>query len=83
MASSELKKLTAILTLADALDRSNRNAVSDVRVRIDEERARLEITPARECNLEMWDATRKAPAFERVFGLRTEVVLAPLPLRTP
>lgn len=72
-----VEKLTAILTVADALDRSNRNAVRDVRVRVGKHRARFDLVPARECALEMWDATRKAPVFERVFGVRTEVGMAP------
>ena len=71
-----VEKLTAILTVADALDRTNRNAVREVKLQIGKQRARFEITPARECSLELWDATRKAPVFERVFGLRTEVSLA-------
>jgi exopolyphosphatase/guanosine-5'-triphosphate,3'-diphosphate pyrophosphatase len=71
-----VEKLTAILTVADALDRSNRNSVRGVQVRLGKHRVRFDVTPARACDLEMWDATRKAPVFERVFGVRTEVGLA-------
>lgn len=66
-------KLTAILTVADALDRSNRNAVREVFVRLSKKHARFDVVPARECSLEMWDATRKAPTFERVFGVKADV----------
>lgn len=71
-----VEKLTAILTVADALDRTNRNAVRSVTVRLGKNSARFDVTPARKCDLEMWDATRKAPVFERVFGVRAEVALA-------
>lgn len=70
-----VQKLTAILTIADALDRSNRNAVREVRVDFSPNRVRFDITAARDCDLELWDAMRKAPFFERVFRAPTEFSL--------
>jgi exopolyphosphatase/guanosine-5'-triphosphate,3'-diphosphate pyrophosphatase len=69
-----VRKLTAILTVADALDRSGRAAVDTVRVTAGGGHARFEITPARDCRLELWDARRKAPAFEKTFGVEAEYV---------
>lgn len=71
-----VKRLTAILTVADALDRSSQSAVQDVRATVDDARVRFEIVPARDCHLELWDARRKSKTFEKVFGVETEFTLA-------
>ncbi|MCC6742632.1 MAG: Ppx/GppA family phosphatase [Acidobacteria bacterium] len=76
-----VEKLTAILTVADALDRTNRSAVQDVQVTLGRKNARFTVVPASECTLEVWDASRKASVFERVFGVRTEVELSTTPVR--
>ena len=70
-----VRQLTAILTVADALDRSGRAAVDAVRVSLEPRLARFEIAPSRDCDLEVWDARRKAPAFERTFDVETEFVV--------
>ncbi len=70
-----VKRLTAILTMADALDRSSRAAVESVKVDVTEGQTRFEITPARDCELEIWDARRKAPTFERAFDVETEFAM--------
>jgi exopolyphosphatase/guanosine-5'-triphosphate,3'-diphosphate pyrophosphatase len=70
-----VRRLAAILTVADALDRSGRAAVEPVRVSLEPRLARFEIAPARDCDLEIWDARRKAPAFERAFGVETDFVV--------
>jgi exopolyphosphatase/guanosine-5'-triphosphate,3'-diphosphate pyrophosphatase len=62
-------RLTAILTVAEALDRSGRSAVERVEVELAERAVCIEVVPSLDCRIEMWDARRKAPVFERVFGV--------------
>jgi exopolyphosphatase/guanosine-5'-triphosphate,3'-diphosphate pyrophosphatase len=66
-----VRKLAAILTLAAALDRSGRVAVAEIGISVENGTVHFEVTPASDCHIEMWDARRKAPAFERVFGVKT------------
>jgi exopolyphosphatase/guanosine-5'-triphosphate,3'-diphosphate pyrophosphatase len=68
-----VRKLTAVLTLADALDRSSRAAVEDVRIKVRDGRVRMRVVPTRDCHLEMWDARRKAPVFEKAFGVALRI----------
>jgi exopolyphosphatase/guanosine-5'-triphosphate,3'-diphosphate pyrophosphatase len=72
--------LSAILTVADALDRSGRGAVAGVDVELGEDAVRFRVAAARDCALEMWDARRKAPVFEQVFGVATSFVLDTRPV---
>jgi exopolyphosphatase/guanosine-5'-triphosphate,3'-diphosphate pyrophosphatase len=77
-----VSELTALLRVADALDRSSRSAVAAVAVEIAKKQVSLIVTPAADCHLEMWDAERKAPMFEDVFGrkVRLQLVETPVPV---
>jgi exopolyphosphatase/guanosine-5'-triphosphate,3'-diphosphate pyrophosphatase len=71
-----VQKLSAILRLAVALDRSSRSAVASVDVEIGKHRAAFRVTPTSDCSLEIWDANRKATLFEKVFNRKTTFELA-------
>lgn len=62
-----VKRLAAILRIADALDRGSRAAVAGVDADIDARRACFRIRAAADCRLEVWAAEKKARLFERAF----------------
>ncbi|HMI57916.1 MAG TPA: Ppx/GppA phosphatase family protein [Gemmatimonadaceae bacterium] len=73
----QVKRLSAILRLADGLDRGHISAVDRVKVRW--MRNRIRITPiARNIHqpmrLEVWGASRKAQLLEKIAGVPVEIV---------
>ncbi len=73
LSSSELtllRKLTAILRVADALDRSHGQPVRAVAVKSRAGTVRLELAARGPIDLELWDAEREAALFGRVFSRR-------------
>ncbi|HYH07794.1 MAG TPA: Ppx/GppA phosphatase family protein [Thermoanaerobaculia bacterium] len=70
-----VKKLTAILRIADALDRGRRRAVRDVGVERDDGKVRFELRLRGEAEVELTAAERRAHYFGRVFA--TDVVIEP------
>lgn len=79
---SRVRALSAILRLADALDREHRQKVSSVRAEVRGGKLRLEIGGERDRALEVWTVARKAELFRSVFDLDLEVVDAPPPARS-
>jgi exopolyphosphatase/guanosine-5'-triphosphate,3'-diphosphate pyrophosphatase len=78
LSSSELglvRKLVAILRVADALDRSHQQPVRTVRTRVRRGAVDLRVAARGPIELELWDAAREAGLFQRVFGRR--LALAP------
>ncbi|MCU1462492.1 MAG: exopolyphosphatase [Acidimicrobiales bacterium] len=69
-------KLSALLRIADGLDRGHTGVVDSVDVEIDRDRARLTVHAAADCELELWGARRKRDLFERLFGVTLDVVAA-------
>jgi exopolyphosphatase/guanosine-5'-triphosphate,3'-diphosphate pyrophosphatase len=70
-------KLSALLRVADGFDRGHVGAVERVRVRMDEDAARLTPTPARpdaSLRLELWGASRKSALLAEVLGVPVEIV---------
>ena len=65
------RRLSALLTVADALDRSGRGAITEVGVARRNGNVEFGLTAPGGCELELWDARRKAPVFERVFDVKT------------
>ncbi len=63
---------SALLRIADGLDRSHSSSVSDVRCRIEDKRVHVSLTPRYDAELELWGARRKRSWFEQVF--KTPVV---------
>ncbi len=77
LTASELRlvrKLVAILRVADALDRSHQQPVRGVRVSARGRAIALGIASRGPIALELWDAAREAPLFQRVFSRRLLLV---------
>ncbi len=70
-----LRPLTALLRLADGLDRSRNGTVEHVDVRVGPSLAVIRITASDDCELELWGARRKRELFEKVFGRDLELVV--------
>lgn len=71
-----IEKLTAILRLADALDRSRHTAIRDVSVALDDGEIAFRMRPRRDAEVEMDSALKKAKYFGKVFGRKTRLELA-------
>ncbi len=62
-----VEKLAALLRIADGLDRSHRQLVTDVACRVRPRRVELDAVARGDCEAELEAARRKANLFERVF----------------
>ena len=71
-----VEKLSAILRLADALDRSRHTAIRDIAVEIDDKAVSFRMRPRRDAAVEMASAQRKSKYFGKVFGRKTRLELA-------
>jgi exopolyphosphatase/guanosine-5'-triphosphate,3'-diphosphate pyrophosphatase len=72
-----IKKLSAILRVADGFDRGHANAVAEIKVRWMERALRLTAVPARQSNnlrLELWGAARKSNLLAEVAEVPVEIV---------
>jgi exopolyphosphatase/guanosine-5'-triphosphate,3'-diphosphate pyrophosphatase len=72
-----IKRLGAILRVADGFDRGHSNAVAEIRVRWMERALRLTAVPTRQSNnlrLELWGAARKSNLLSEVAGATVEIV---------
>lgn len=65
-----VRKLAAILRVADALDRSHHQPVRRIGTRLRDRTVRLALAARGPLDLELWDAEREAALFRRVFGRR-------------
>jgi exopolyphosphatase/guanosine-5'-triphosphate,3'-diphosphate pyrophosphatase len=65
--------LTALLQVADGLDRAHAGAVEDIEVDIDDKRVVLRVRASTDADLELWGARRKRALFEQVAGRRLEL----------
>ncbi|HEY7684733.1 MAG TPA: Ppx/GppA phosphatase family protein [Gemmatimonadales bacterium] len=63
-----VRALSAILRIADGLDRTHTQRVTAVGVETGRGRARLVLAAASDPQVELWDAERKAGLFAKVFG---------------
>jgi exopolyphosphatase/guanosine-5'-triphosphate,3'-diphosphate pyrophosphatase len=68
-----VRYLTAILRLADGLDRTHAQAVREVVVERGDGTLRLRVDAESEPRVEIWDADRKSELFEEVVGLGVEI----------
>src|SRR3954447_7866195 len=77
-ARDRVTEMSAILRLADGLDRSHSSAVRSVEVAVDRRRevVHLAVDAEGDAELELWGVRRKRDLFEHVFGCRVEVSLA-------
>jgi exopolyphosphatase / guanosine-5'-triphosphate,3'-diphosphate pyrophosphatase len=72
-----IKRLSAILRVADGFDRGHANAVAEIRVRWMDRALRLTAVPARQSNnlrLELWGAARKSKLLSEIAGVPVEIV---------
>jgi exopolyphosphatase/guanosine-5'-triphosphate,3'-diphosphate pyrophosphatase len=65
-----VRKLVAILRVADALDRSHQQPVRTMRTRVGRRAVEVRVGARGPIELELWDAAREAALFQRVFGRR-------------
>ncbi|MFN2633047.1 MAG: hypothetical protein ABR610_06485 [Thermoanaerobaculia bacterium] len=65
-----VEKLSAVLRVADGLDRSHRQLVSAVSCRVRPRKMELEVSARGDCEAELDAARRKSDLFERVFDRR-------------
>jgi exopolyphosphatase / guanosine-5'-triphosphate,3'-diphosphate pyrophosphatase len=70
---SRVRVLSAIVRIADALDREHAAKVSGVRAVIEKGRMRLHLTGSAERRLEEWTVGRKSQLFEEVFDLNVDI----------
>ena len=71
LSSAELalvRKLVAILRVADALDRSHQQPVRSLRAEVRRGAVELRLSARGPLDLELWDAAREAGLFQRVFS---------------
>jgi exopolyphosphatase/guanosine-5'-triphosphate,3'-diphosphate pyrophosphatase len=67
-ARETVKVLCSFLRIAESLDRSHLQSVARARFRpIDSKAVLLELTPARDCHLELWEVRNHAKSFEKAF----------------
>lgn len=65
-----VSKLSAILKVADALDRSHEQKFSDIDVNLSDGEFIVTITTDKNIDLEMWAFSDKSNLFEEVFGIK-------------
>jgi len=68
-----VRRLVAILRVADALDRSHHQPIAALRAVERDGRVRVQARARGPLDLELWDLAREAPLFRVVFGRRIEV----------
>ena len=70
----KVKKLSAILRIADALDRGHRSKVQKLEVTTSAREVLISAHGREDLSLEVWTAERKAEYFEQMFGKKIRVV---------
>ncbi|HEY7958415.1 MAG TPA: Ppx/GppA phosphatase family protein [Polyangia bacterium] len=70
-----IRKLAAILRLADGLDRGYAQRVKSVRCRVGDKSVELQVAANGDPELEVWGARRKRDLFEEVFGRKVKLVV--------
>jgi exopolyphosphatase/guanosine-5'-triphosphate,3'-diphosphate pyrophosphatase len=74
---ARLRKLAAIMRVADGLDRGRRRVVDDLTANVGTELVVLRVRARDDAELELWGARRRRELFEKVFGRELEVVAVP------
>ncbi|MEJ7615922.1 MAG: Ppx/GppA phosphatase family protein [Pyrinomonadaceae bacterium] len=67
--------LSAILRVADGLDRGHESSVKDLKVASDNQDTRLELYAAHDCEKEIWNARQKSELFEQVFKRKLDLTV--------
>ncbi len=63
-----MRKLATLLRVADSLDRSHRQSIVRIQARLLPSAVLVKLKARSPLDLELWDATREAALFRRVFG---------------
>jgi len=72
-----VRVLCTFLRIAESLDRSHLGAVAHATLRSNDRKgAVLELIPAKDCQLELWEVRNHEKAFEKVFGRKLEIRIA-------
>ena len=66
-AQRKVRRLSAILRIADALDRGHRSKVQSIEVGVSPREVTIKATGREDLSLEMWTTARKASYFEQTF----------------
>jgi exopolyphosphatase/guanosine-5'-triphosphate,3'-diphosphate pyrophosphatase len=72
-----MRKLVALLRIADGLDRSRGQVVDAIDVRVGPSLVMIRIARQRDVELEQWGARRKRDLFEKLFNRELEVTCHP------
>ena len=68
-----VRKLSAILRIADGLDRRHLGVVSDVKVKLQGKKLQIDALASTACEIETWCAERNASMFESIFDVSIKV----------
>ena len=68
-----VSKLAAIFRLANALDKSQKQKISECKVKLEDNKLLITGKASRDCYLERWAFDACAPMFEEVFGISPEM----------
>jgi exopolyphosphatase / guanosine-5'-triphosphate,3'-diphosphate pyrophosphatase len=74
-----VRKLAALLRIADGLDRGRRQVVDDVRGVVGAELVVVRVVAHEDAELELWGARRRRELFEKVFDREVEFVVSVAP----
>jgi exopolyphosphatase/guanosine-5'-triphosphate,3'-diphosphate pyrophosphatase len=72
-----LVQLTALLRLAEQLDRSRNGVVKNVKLRVDDDRARMEVIFRGDEQVALWALENHRDIFEKAFNLKLSVIPIP------
>ena len=70
-----ISKLVAIFRLANALDKSQKQKLDDIKVRLDKDRLLITGESNENLYLEKWAFEQTAPFFKEVFGIKPELTI--------
>ncbi len=82
-ARDRVRKLTALLRIADGLDRGRHQTVASVTVRCGPSLVIVGVDAPGDPELELWGARRKRELFEKSFDRELELTIHPSALQTP
>ena len=69
-----VSKLSAILRLADALDRSHLQKIQDIKMELVDKRLNVYVASKKDILLEQWTFQMKSMFFEEVFGIKCSLI---------
>jgi exopolyphosphatase/guanosine-5'-triphosphate,3'-diphosphate pyrophosphatase len=72
---TRLRRLTALLRIADGLDRGRSGAVDSIDVRVGPSLIVVQVRARHDVELELWGARRKRELFEKTFGRDLELTV--------